>query len=804
MVNLILGTMCIDGSVDENEKRQAQAIIKRFVSVEGDARRLIQLVFKGIQEKKLHKSWQPVLILGKTFSESEKLLLISFGYQISAADGEIQPVERKYLEAIGNHLGLQAQHLAILEAGLTHQPVTNTKALAEVRYLLDPARFQKLDPVFVDAASYIEESLPVIEEERSTSSLSINLSHTTLAEFQECKSKISVLCSDRLLKILQDLQQRNVVPDQLIETFRAIFEQFDSQSFRVAVIGEFSKGKSTLLNTLLGAKVQPTRAIPCSGTVSILRYGEQKRVICQYKNGERKEIPFDEYHEKVSISKEAARGNLESELSQVQIQEVIFETPDLEFCKNGVEIVDSPGLNEHPERTAITIQVLQDTDAVVFLTSAQNVLTESERGLLDQIRHYGREGNSEQPQNNIFVVVNCIDLLDEEDDREDTRERVEAILSASITGDRRIHYLSAKQALNGILNNQDNEYVRDFKAFTDALEHFLTVERGSIKLSRFSRITRNFIENIFAEIDRYYQPLKSQIDSSSESKNEVSELVEQIGEISGRNLKINQLSERILKTTIDSAQKSFSKTWRVGLEERLENRKKEWKSEHNFVLSRDKLVKDYIEQLNQDIYDDLNQWIHSKLDGILKLSIGTFDSAINKEVEAIKANLRQFDISPDNNQNNWIFNPDLNMEIEDQDRGEFGWSLGMVGLGIAVLIPGILFGPLLTTILGVVAFGGLAGGGVGGMMNIDGKIRDKVFEEGIKLFDNSQDRVIEKINNSIKEVFDRKLESFDKIVKNTISVYENQIEQSDQIVNETPKQLKAEIEWLDRQQESLK
>jgi len=240
------------------------------------------------------------------------------------------------------------------------------------------------------------------------------------------------------------------------------------------------------------------------------------------------------------------------------------------------------------------------------------------------------------------------------------------------------------------------------------------------------------------------------------------------------------------------------------LEERLATRKKEWTSQHNFVLSRDKLVKDYVEQLNQDIYDDLNQWIQSKLDVILKLSIGTLDSAIDQEVEAIKANSRQFDFSPDDSQNNWIFNSDLNMEIEDEDHGEFGWSLGMVGLGIAVLIPGILFGPLLTTILGVVAFGGLAGGGVGGMLNIDGKIREKVFEEGIKLFDNSQDRVIAKINDSIKEAFDRKLESFDKIVKNTISVYENQIEQSDQIVNETPEQLKAEIEWLDRQKETLK
>lgn len=796
MSSVLLGTIYVDGSVEEEEKRHLKATLKRFIPAEGDIRRLTELMVKGVLKQKLYKDLKSLLTLTETFSESEKLLLMSFGYQMSAADGEMHPKERQYLKIIATELGLQAQHLTIFEAGLTRQPVTDTKALAEVRYLLDPARFQTLDPIFVEAASYIEELLPAVEEDRSASALSINLSHTALAEFQEYKSKISNLYKNRLLSLVEDLQQQKVVPEKRIETLKLEYEKFDSKNFRITVVGDFSKGKSTLLNALLGAPIQPARSLPCSGTISILKYGDKKRVTCYYKDGDSKEISFDDYQEAVVIPKEAARGNFESNLSTTQIKEVVFETPDLELCRNGVEIVDSPGLNENPERTAITMQFLQDTDAVLFLTNAQNVLTESEQGLLDKIRNDANKDDSGQPQTNIFVVVNCIDVLDDEEDRKETRKRCETILSSFIMGEHRIHYLSAKQALNGILNNQDNKYVQDFKDFTDALEDFLTTERGSVQSIRFSTQVRTFIEDSLAAIDKSRQKKSSEI----ESQHQQLDLIEKIGEVSGRHEKIDEFSDYIWDQLVEQIGDSFQK-WYDGLYERLDAKKDEWTTEHNWAFSRDKLVKDYIQQLNQDIADDLNQWIRMELkENILKVSLWELDLKIKEEIKAIKRDLIESEIVRDDEESNWIFLDHQNIE----DEGEFGWSLGMIGLGIAVLIPGVLFGPLLTTILGVVACSGLAGGGLGGMLSIDGNIRHKVLEEGLKKFDDSLDSVLEKIFDEIRIAFNQRLNDFYQIVENAISAYENDIEQLEQNANATPEQLKAEIEWLDRQQESLK
>ncbi len=166
----------------------------------------------------------------------------------------------------------------------------------------------------------------------------------------------------------------------LTEEVTKISRKLESQRFRVA--GEFSKGKSTLLNALLGEEIQPVRDIPCSGTVTVLKYGPQQRVICKYQDGREEEISPQQYKDKASISEEAALGSFGDKIVKSEIKEIIFEHPNLELCRNGVGIIDSPGLNEQAERTFVTEDALKTTDAVIFLTHAQNALTEKERELL--------------------------------------------------------------------------------------------------------------------------------------------------------------------------------------------------------------------------------------------------------------------------------------------------------------------------------------------------------------------------------------------------------------------------------------
>ncbi|WP_414571804.1 dynamin family protein [Nostoc sp. CCY 9925] len=444
LVTVLLGVIFVDGIVAESEKQRLLTTLYRFSIPESDVRRLTHLMIKGVKENQVYKQVNNLLALAAPLSESEKLLLISFGYEMSTADGEIDSGEKKYLEIIAKHLDIKPQYLAVLEAGFNHQLNVDTAALDEVHFLLNSARFQELDTIFVKAASDILASLPA-KTERQITKMRRKVSYGELKKFQEDRKQLDNYCY-QLLQIIQDCTNRGFLPHTLIEELGEVSQKVQCQRFRVSVLGEFSQGKSTLLNALLGEEIQPVREIPCSGAVTVLKYGTQKLVVCRYKDGREEEIPFEDYQLKATISEDAALGCLSEELAHDEIDEIVFEHPDLELCSSGVEIVDSPGLNEHPDRTAITQKLLKDTDAVIFLTNASRPITQVERDLLHDVRIQLNHGKENEPANNIFVVGNFIDLVRSEKGREQVRQRIERFVQGQnpiVTGENRVHFISA-------------------------------------------------------------------------------------------------------------------------------------------------------------------------------------------------------------------------------------------------------------------------------------------------------------------------------------------------------------------------
>jgi uncharacterized tellurite resistance protein B-like protein len=121
LVTVLLGVMLVDGTVTDEEKQRWQKTINRFIPSGGNVRQLTQLLSKGIRQHQVYKKLNELLTLAAPLSESERLLLIGFGYEMSAADGDMDAREQKYLEAIANRLKINPRHLAVLEAGLTHQ-----------------------------------------------------------------------------------------------------------------------------------------------------------------------------------------------------------------------------------------------------------------------------------------------------------------------------------------------------------------------------------------------------------------------------------------------------------------------------------------------------------------------------------------------------------------------------------------------------------------------------------------------------------------------------------------------------------
>lgn len=645
----------------------------------------------------------------------------------------------------------------------------------------------------------------------SSQTIEVVSSYQKLKKFQEYRQQLNAVCHPLYLT-LRDGSDRNVLSSTLIEEVTKISSKLGAKRFRIAVVGEFSKGKSTLLNALLGENIQPVRAIPCSGTVTILKYGSQRRVICRYKDGREEEISPAQYQEKASISEEAAYGSYADEIAKSEIAEIVFEHPELELCRNGVEIIDSPGLNEQAERTLVTQQVLKTTDAVIFLTNAQNALTENEKKLLLYLKKELNSGNDEGASN-IFMVVNFFDLLRREEDRQQVRKRVETIVKSQnlIAGENRIHFISAQSALDAILaGNENDDYLKGFQAFTDSLEKFLTVERGAIALQQSASGMRQIIDTGCDELNQYREKLEGRLTFSEGDK---AKIFEQIAEASGRDIKIRLLANKLKEKSVDEAKKSWEE-WVKGLEKRkrLIEKSARLTSKKNHISEQNELIKDYSNQFVLDMTKEIEDWASEKITPILQQNGAVLNNQINEDIYAIRQEFQNFDKQLSSNLvsqfNNFasagnlggigIGGLDIALLI-NSDIGGPGGFLGGLGLGgvVAAALAFIGVGIIPVILAGLAAAGGGAFGL--GMLDIDGirsQIKQKVCELGFQKIQENSESIFEKITERISLVFDERYQAASDAMSKAIALWENLLEQEEKRDRQNQAECEAEKIWL--------
>jgi uncharacterized tellurite resistance protein B-like protein len=245
LVTVLLGVIFADSQVTNEEKQRLQATLNKFIPPTGNVRQLTQLMVKGVRENLDYTKPSQLLKLTAPLSKSQRLLLISFGYEMSAADGEMDAREKRYLEIIGDRLNINPRHLGVLEAVFSRQGTVNTAALDEVQSLLDPSRFQELDTVFVNAASNILTTFPAkpevqtIQQQPVTSKVASDVPPTPLAQpknstpqqhrttsypelekFQRDKKQLDNLYH-QLFQIIQECNNRDLLPVTLTEEIAA-------------------------------------------------------------------------------------------------------------------------------------------------------------------------------------------------------------------------------------------------------------------------------------------------------------------------------------------------------------------------------------------------------------------------------------------------------------------------------------------------------------------------------------------------------------------------------------------------------
>ena len=168
--------------------------------------------------------------------------------------------------------------------------------------------------------------------------------------------------------------------------------------FNLVVLGEFKRGKSTLINALLGRNVLPTGVVPLTSVVTTIAAGGGDRLRIHFHDGREEECPLGELAEYVTEARNPA-NRLGVELAQVEL--------DHDLLRAGLELVDTPGIGSiHSHNTEVARGFLPRVDAALCVLDAGQPLSEGERELF-------REASERVPR--LLLVINKIDHLDHAD-----------------------------------------------------------------------------------------------------------------------------------------------------------------------------------------------------------------------------------------------------------------------------------------------------------------------------------------------------------------------------------------------------
>ena len=308
-------------------------------------------------------------------------------------------------------------------------------------------------------------------------------------------------------------------------------EKVGNDTFKIMVVGTFKNGKSTFINSFLGENVLPAYSIPCTAVINEVKYGEKKKAILHFRNPLPKElpkelasraqehirkfagrvippleIPYDEIEDYVVIpmGKDASEMLLESPYEKVEL------FWPLELLKNGVEIIDSPGLNEHATRTRVTMEYLSKADAILMVLNAQALCSESE---MDFIENDLKGQGFVDP----FFVINRFDCIPKREQEMVKRFASVKLKEFTSFGQSGIYFVSALDALEGKLDQDTERFEGSGMAeFEKDLSDFLTKSKGRVKLAQPARELKRILNE-----EALYKVIPTQRDLLNKSMDEV-------------------------------------------------------------------------------------------------------------------------------------------------------------------------------------------------------------------------------------------------------------------------------------------
>ncbi len=278
-----------------------------------------------------------------------------------------------------------------------------------------------------------------------------------------------------------------------LERLRLLRTRLEEGRFHLAVLGQFKRGKSTLLNAFLGQALLPTSVVPLTAVPTFLEQGPEVRIRVRYQD----EQPVKEF---VGGSTEESAALLQSLVTEdgnpknrqgVRQVEILHPAPILQ---HGLVLIDTPGIGStFTHNTEATLNFLPQCDAALFVISADPPLTEVEAEFLKAVRSRVAR---------LFFIFNKIDYLNEQE-RHTALSFFKKVLHERIGAeqDYPIFCVSARRALDAKIADDPRLWAQSgLSEVENHLVCFLASEKANALRQALGRKVSDVLEDVLLRL----------------------------------------------------------------------------------------------------------------------------------------------------------------------------------------------------------------------------------------------------------------------------------------------------------------
>lgn len=293
---------------------------------------------------------------------------------------------------------------------------------------------------------------------------------------------------DDHIKTLRQLAA-NIARTEYFNELDELELKLQQERLYLVVVGLFKRGKSSVINAILGKPLAPVAVTPVTAIITLFEYNNQKNYAAvRYKDGRVEERQTNDVSRYVNEDENPANAK------QVQVVSIFDNVPILKL----ISLVDTPGIGSSFEHnTATTLQFIPKIDAALFLLSADMPVSRLDTDFLKELK---------KTVPRIVFVMNKKDLLSESDFKKLMQHNTQTIATIMDLPANEIHFIavSAREYEQGNAANGIDILIEEIKSIAENEKKEL-FQRAVLK--RYNWLYQQLLMQMRLKSDTLHMPL---------------------------------------------------------------------------------------------------------------------------------------------------------------------------------------------------------------------------------------------------------------------------------------------------------